>query len=193
MNDQELKTVFRETGALLGGHFRLSSGLHSDQYFQCALVLCEPGTASRLGQALGEAVRREPWKPDVVVSPALGGVVIGHETARALGLKALFAERDPDGGLELRRGFSLKPGQRALIVEDVVTTGRSTKETLALVRSFGAEPVGAVAIVLRGDAEPALGVPFRSLAHWPARAFERHACPLCAQGRPVEKPGSRPG
>jgi orotate phosphoribosyltransferase len=193
MNDQGLKDLFRGSGALLSGHFRLSSGLHSDQYFQCALLLCEPRTAGLLGDALGKLAQGEPWRPDVVVSPALGGVVIGHETARALGLKALFAERDPEGGLELRRGFSLRPGQRVLIVEDVVTTGRSTKETIALVRSFGADPVGALAIVLRGEAEPELGVPFRSLAHWPARAFERRSCPLCSEGKPVEKPGSRPG
>jgi orotate phosphoribosyltransferase len=188
----ELESAFRESGALLAGHFRLSSGLHSGQYFQCALLLSDPVLAGRAGEALAALVRDAGWAPEVVLSPALGGVVIGHETARALGLRALFAERGPDGGLALRRGFSLRPRGRVLVVEDVMTTGKSTRETVSLARSLGAEPAGAVSIVLRAESMPELGVEGRSLAHWPAAVFEPEKCPLCAEGRPIQKPGSRP-
>ncbi|MFA6031056.1 MAG: orotate phosphoribosyltransferase [Elusimicrobiota bacterium] len=187
-----LLPLFRRSGALLEGHFRLSSGLHAERYFQCALVLSDPRAAARLGRALAAEVRLAGWKPDLVVSPALGGVVIGHEAARALGTRAYFTERGPDGLLALRRGFRLERGERVLVVEDVVTTGKSTSEVAALVRAHGARPVGAAAIVLRGERAPRLGMPLRALAHLPAAGWAPATCPLCARGLPLVKPGSRP-
>ncbi|MBI5243229.1 MAG: orotate phosphoribosyltransferase [Elusimicrobia bacterium] len=191
MTERDLRRLFVESGALLSGHFSLSSGLHSGQYFQCALLLADPRSAEALGKALGALARKARWQAESVVSPALGGIIIGHETARSLGLKAYFAERGTEGALALRRGFTLKRGERVLVVEDVVTTGRSTQETISLIRSLGAEPVGAAAIVLREESSPELGVPLLRLALWPARSFPRDSCPLCAQGRPLVKPGSR--
>jgi len=193
MTEKKLRSLFEESGALLSGHFRLSSGLHSDQYFQCALLLADPRSAQALGKALALLAKDARWEAQTIVSPALGGVVIGHETARALGARAYFAERGEGGALALRRGFALKPKERVIVVEDVVTTGRSTQETVSLIRELGAEPVGAVSIVLRAQSLPRLDVPFLGLAHWPARSFEKSSCPLCAEGRPMLKPGSRPG
>lgn len=189
MTDAELKGLFTSSGALLSGHFQLSSGLHSDQYFQCALLLCDTALAERLGREL--AARMPPaWAPAAVVAPALGGVVIGHEAARALRVRSLFSERK-DGRMELRRGFAVAPGERCVVVEDVITTGKSTGEVVALLRALGAEPVGALSIVLRAERAPELGVPFQSLARLPAPAWTPAACPLCARGVPFVKPGSR--
>jgi orotate phosphoribosyltransferase len=180
--------LFRKTGALLEGHFRLSSGLHSSGYLQCALVLQYPAHAEAFGQAIGAAVRS--LGPTAVLSPALGGVVIGQEVGRALGVRALFAERH-DGSLTLRRGFTLGAGDRVLVVEDVVTTGGSTRETMGVARAAGALVVGAAAIIDRGGAA-SLGVPFHALAAVSLPTYDPDACPLCAQGVPVVKPGSRP-
>jgi orotate phosphoribosyltransferase len=181
--------LFRRAGALLEGHFKLSSGLHSGGYLQCALVLQNPADAGALGATLGA------WSaalgPDVVLSPALGGVVIGHEVARALGVRAIFAERG-DGTLTLRRGFRLTTGERVLIVEDVVTTGGSTRETIAVANAAGAQVVGAVAIIDRSSGTAELSVPFHALAQLSLPTYEPAACPLCAQGQPLTKPGSRP-
>lgn len=190
MRPEELKGLFERTGALLSGHFQLSSGLHAEQYFQCALVLADTDAAGRLGRAL--AALAADFKPQTVVSPALGGVVIGHETARALKARSLFAERQ-NGRMTLRRGFAVQPGERILVVEDVVTTGKSTGEVVELLRERQAEVVGAVCLVLRAAAVPELGVPLRALAHWPAVARDPKDCPLCAKGLPAVKPGSRPG
>ena len=142
----ELLTLFRRSGALLDGHFRLSSGLHSAGYLQCALVLSNPADAEALGRAIGERVRQ--LRPTVVLSPALGGVVIGHEVGRALGVRAMFAERQ-DGVLTLRRGFVLAEADRVLVVEDVLTTGGSTRETMQVARAAGAQVVGVASIVDR--------------------------------------------
>jgi orotate phosphoribosyltransferase len=183
-----LVQLFRHSGALLDGHFRLTSGLHSSGYLQCALVLQDPGRASTLGTALADRVR--PLGATVVLSPALGGIVIGHEVGRALGVRAIFAERQ-DGLLQLRRGFTLDASDRVLVVEDVVTTGGSTRETLDVARAAGATPVGAAAIVDRSGAETDLGVPFTALLRMTLPTYQPEACPLCADGVPVVKPGSR--
>jgi orotate phosphoribosyltransferase len=180
--------TFRRRGALLEGHFRLSSGLHSSGYLQCALVLQHPREAEALGAAIAERVRA--MGAEVVLSPALGGIVIGQEVGRALGVRAIFAERQ-DGVLTLRRGFGLRPGERVLVVEDVVTTGGSTQETIQVARASGAVVVAAAAIIDRSGGKPRLDVPFYSLASIALPVHEAGSCPLCAQGIPIAKPGSR--
>ena len=184
----ELLDLFRRSGALLEGHFRLTSGIHSAGYLQCALVLQLPVEAERLGQALAEATRN--LAPTAVLSPALGGVIIGHEVARALGVRALFAERQ-DGALVLRRGFSLYSSDLVLVVEDVVTTGGSTRETIAVARAAGATVVGAASIIDRSGSQQGLDVPYHALAVVSLPTYEPESCPLCAAGQPVVKPGSR--
>ena len=179
---------FRRVGALLDGHFRLTSGLHSSGYLQCALVLQHPAEAESCGAAIAEHVRA--LSPDVVLSPALGGIVIGQEVARALGVRAIFAERQ-DGKLTLRRGFSLAPGEKVLVVEDVVTTGGSTQETIDVARAAGATVVGAAAIIDRSDGKQRIDVPFHALATIAVPTYQPEQCPLCAEGKPVVKPGSR--
>lgn len=190
MTHDELLSLFRRSGALLEGHFRLTSGLHSPGYLQCALVLQHPADAAQLADALAPSLRS--LAPTVVLSPALGGIVIGHEVARALGVRALFAERQ-DGRLTLRRGFSLAPQDRVLVVEDVVTTGGSTRETMEVAREAGATVVGAASIVDRSGARSDLGVPYHALLPMALPTYDPAACPLCAQGLDVVKPGSRPG
>ena len=185
---ESILDLFRRIGALLEGHFRLSSGLHSSGYLQCALVLQHPREAEACGSAL--AAKARDLQATVVLSPALGGIVIGHEVARALGVRAIFAERQ-DGALTLRRGFSLDAGERVLVVEDVVTTGGSTRETMAVARAAGATVVGAAAIIDRSGGHQDLDVPFRALATIDLPAYQPEACPLCARGEPVVKPGSR--
>ena len=180
--------IFRDTGAYLSGHFRLTSGLHSPEYLQCALVLQHPRHAEALGRAIAERTR--DLRPTVVLSPALGGVVIGHEVARALGVRAIFAERQ-DGALMLRRGFVVAENDRVLVVEDVVTTGGSTRETIQVARAAGGHVVGAGSIVNRGTGAP-LDVPYVALLEIALPTYEPDTCPLCAQGLPVVKPGSRP-
>ena len=179
--------LFRETGAYLSGHFRLTSGLHSNEYLQCALVLAHPAIAERLGRELAGSAGAAP---DLVVSPAVGGLIIGHEVARALGVRAIFAERQ-DGTLLLRRGFSLAPTDRVVVIEDVVTTGLSTRETMTVAAAAGATVVGAGAIIDRSGGEANLGVPFHALATLALPTYQPEACPLCAAGVPVVKPGSR--
>ena len=179
---------FRRVGAFLEGHFRLTSGLHSPGYMQCALVLAHPREAEALGAELGDHVRG--LGANVVLSPALGGIVIGQEVGRALGIRALFAERQ-DGQLMLRRGFTLGADDRVLVVEDVVTTGKSTRETIDVARAAGARVVGAAAIIDRSGGEQRLDVPFHALATIALPTYQPESCPLCAAGQPVVKPGSR--
>lgn len=179
--------IFRQSGALHEGHFRLSSGLHSSGYLQCALVLQHPVYAESLGRMLGDALR--DLNPTVVLSPALGGLIIGHEVARALGVRAIFAERQ--GVLTLRRGFSLSKDDRVVVIEDVVTTGGSTRETMVVARDAGATVVGAGSIIDRSGGTSSLDVPFRALATLSLPTYDPAACPLCAAGQPVTKPGSR--
>jgi len=187
--------VFRETGAYLTGHFRLTSGLHSNQYLQCALVLARPAIAERLGREL--AASFEPG-PDVVVSPAVGGLIIGHEVARALaksenGPRFIFTERDSAGKMALRRGFSVSDGETAIVIEDVVTTGGSTREVIELLQASGVRVLGAGSIIDRSGGRVGLGVPRVALATLEAAAWSAEECPLCRQGLAIEKPGSRPG
>jgi orotate phosphoribosyltransferase len=188
MTRDELLDVYRRSGALLEGHFRLTSGLHSPGYLQCALVLQHPHQAEALGRAI--AGRVQDLRPTVVLSPALGGVVIGQEVGRALGVRAIFCERQ-DGRLALRRGFTLGSTDRVLVVEDVMTTGGSTRETMQVARAAGGQVVGAACIVNRGK-QVDLGVPCVSLVDIDLATYEPDKCPLCAQGLPVVKPGSRP-
>jgi orotate phosphoribosyltransferase len=179
---------FRKAGAFHEGHFRLTSGLHSPGYLQSALVLQYPAEAEACGQAIAERVRS--LGVQVVLSPALGGIVIGHEVGRALGVRAIFAERQ-DGRLTLRRGFTLAAEERVLVVEDVVTTGGSTRETIDVARVTGASVVGAASIVDRSGGRQGLDVPYHALVSLSLPTYEPESCPLCAQGLPVVKPGSR--
>jgi len=180
--------VFRRVGALLEGHFRLTSGLHSSGYLQCALVLQHPKEAERLGELIAERTRG--LAPTVVLSPALGGIVIGQEVGRALGVRAIFAERQ-DGKLTLRRGFALSPDDRVLVVEDVVTTGGSTRETIDVARAMDARVVGAASIIDRSGGTQSLDVPYHALATVAPPTYQPESCPLCLAGLPVIKPGSR--
>jgi len=180
--------LFRQSGALLEGHFRLTSGLHSSGYLQCALVLQHPTHAETLGRAL--AARFQELGATAVLSPALGGLIIGHEVARAIGVRAIFAER-LDGALTLRRGFALAPSDRVIVIEDVVTTGGSTRETMDVARAAGATAAGAGAIIDRSGGRSTLDVPFHALATVALPTYQPEACPLCAAGVPVTKPGSR--
>jgi orotate phosphoribosyltransferase len=211
MTRDELLDLFRKSSALLDGHFRLTSGLHSSGYLQCALVLQYPQHAEMLGRAIADRMRAV--RANVVLSPAIGGIVIGQEVGRALGVRAIFAERQ-DGALALRRGFVIGEADRVLIVEDVLTTGGSTRETMQVARAAGGQVVGAASIVNRGPstlrepqgrlepgreatssgqaAVPELGVPFVALLDIALPTYEPDQCPLCAKGLPVIKPGSRP-
>jgi orotate phosphoribosyltransferase len=188
MTKDEVLSAFRRSGALLEGHFRLSSGLHSPGYLQCALVLQHPREAEALGAALGSIVRT--LGAQTVLSPAMGGIVIGQEVGRALGVRAIFAERQ-EGVLTLRRGFGLDAGEKVIVVEDVVTTGGSTRETMEVARAAGAIVVGACAIVDRSGGKQGLDVPFHALLPMDVKTYQAEDCPLCQQGIPVVKPGSR--
>jgi orotate phosphoribosyltransferase len=188
MTESDVLTVFRRSGALLEGHFRLSSGLHSPGYLQCALVLQFPTDAEALGAALAERVRS--LGATAVLSPALGGIVIGQEVARGLGVRALFAERQ-DGTLTLRRGFALSPDDKVLVVEDVVTTAGSTRETIAVAQRHGATVVGACSIVDRSDGKHGLDLPYAALLPMDLPTYQESECPLCQQGVEIVKPGSR--
>jgi orotate phosphoribosyltransferase len=179
---------FEATGGLLSGHFRLSSGLHSDRYLQCARLLQWPDRAAAAGTALAKEL--SAFSPDLVVSPALGGVLIGHETARALGKRFLFVER-VDGSFGLRRGFAIAPGERVVLVEDVFTTGKSTREAGLAVEAAGGTVVGAGSIVDRGMPQGALPVPSRSLLTLQVSSWAPEECPLCARGVEIQSPGSR--
>jgi orotate phosphoribosyltransferase len=179
--------TFLETGAYLKGHFRLTSGLHSGEYLQSALVLQHPELAERLGR---ELANRMP-KGQVVASPALGGLIIGHEVARALGARFLFTERDASGKMVLRRGFSVRPAETAVVVEDVVTTGGSTREVIKLLQAAGVRVVGVGSIIDRSGGRVDLGIPRVALATLDPVTWQPEECPLCRQGLPVEKPGSR--
>ena len=199
MTRDALLDLYRRSGALLEGHFRLTSGLHSPGYLQCALVLQYPQHAEALGRAIAD--RAGDLRATVVLSPALGGVIIGHEVGRALGVRAIFAERQ-DGVLTLRRGFIIGEQDRLLVVEDVLTTGGSTRETMQVAKAAGGQVVGAASIVDRGASTVAgqlddwraadLGVPFVTLLKIDLPTYEPDKCPLCAQGMAVVKPGSRP-
>jgi orotate phosphoribosyltransferase len=189
---ESLLRLFEERGALLQGHFLLSSGLHSPRYLQCARVLMDPALATRLGARLAEQLLPllggKP--PGAVVAPALGGVLVAHEVARALGCRGLFTERQ-DGVMTLRRGFVLEAGEGVVVVEDVITTGGSTREVMDAVLARGARVLAVGSLVDRSGGAVDLGVPRRSLLELEVPAYPADACPLCAAGSKPEKPGSR--
>lgn len=183
-----IKDILKSKGALLEGHFLLSSGLHSAGYVQCALVLQYPGIADELGKALASFFTKE--KPDVVIAPALGGVIIGQSVAKALGVRAVFTERK-DGRMLLRRGFSISPDEKVLVVEDVITTGKSTQEVITVIEKTGAPICGVGCIIDRSAETISFPGTFNCLLKLDIKSFSAEACPLCTQGIPAVKPGSR--
>lgn len=188
MTETEILKTFREHSALLEGHFILSSGLHSDRYIQCALVLQHPRVAEQLCGELAQALAG--LGATLVAAPALGGILVAHEVARALGIRALFTERQ-EGVMTLRRGFSLSSGEPALVVEDVMTTGLSTRETVECVQKAGGKVVGVGALIDRSGGKVELGVPKAALLTLNIQNYEPANCPLCKSGIPAVKPGSR--
>jgi orotate phosphoribosyltransferase len=191
---ESILEIFKTTGAYLQGHFRLTSGLHSAEYLQCALVLQYPTAAEKLGRLLAEELRQcVPGGAKLIVSPALGGLIIGHEVARAMGARFLFTERDPTTKeMALRRGFTVSPGEPALVVEDVITTGGSTQDVIEVLTAAGVKVLAAGSIIDRSGGHANVGVPRVSLATLQVAAHYPDKCPMCALGIPVVKPGSRP-
>jgi orotate phosphoribosyltransferase len=191
---ESILELFRSTGAYLEGHFKLTSGLHSAEYLQSALVLQHPAAAEKLGRLLAEIL--QPLlaeKPQVVVSPALGGLIIGHETARALGCRHIFTERDPETKrMLLRRGFRVERGEPVVVVEDVITTGGSTQDVIEALGAAGARVLAAGSIVDRSGGFANVGVQRVALMTLQVAAHYPEACPMCKLGIPVVKPGSRP-
>jgi len=188
LNAEQVIDQFRTTGALLEGHFQLSSGLHSTVYLQCALVLQFPARAESFGQAIAAKYRGEGIQ--LVASPAIGGIVIGHEVARALGARFIWTEREGDQ-MTLRRGFTVSPGEKTLVVEDVITTGGSTRETIEALKRAGADVVAAAAIIDRSAGSADVGVPLTALAALKVLSVRAVECDACKLGEPVAKPGSR--
>jgi len=190
MKPEEILALFKQAGALLEGHFLLSSGLHSGRYLQCALVLQHPERAGVLGRELGLHLRQAAGTPDLVIAPALGGILVAHEVARELGVRALFAERQ-QGRMTLRRGFEIRRDERCIVVEDVLTTGGSTLETMEVVRSAGGVVTAAGCLIDRGSGRAELGVPRVALAVFEIPSFPPESCPMCKTGEQLIKPGSR--
>jgi orotate phosphoribosyltransferase len=196
MTGEDVLKIFEENNALLKGHFLLTSGLHSDSYLQCALVLQHPAIAERLGAELAVRAKADPEiaPVDLVIAPALGGVIVAHEVARALGVRALFTERQ-EKMMTLRRGFQIRPGERCLVVEDVVTTGGSTREVMEVVARHGGVTAGAGSLIdrsLKRDGSVVdLGMPRRALAAIEVATYAPDECPMCREGSIAIKPGSR--
>jgi len=189
LNKTQAEEIFARAGALLNGHFLLTSGRHSNRYMQCAQVLQYPEYTEELAQHLAESFAGQPV--DIVVGPAMGGIVVSYEVARQLGVKSIFTERE-NGAMVLRRGFVLEPGQKVLVVEDVVTTGGSVMEVIEVVKASGAEVVGVGVLVDRSGGKVDFGVPLKSALNMEIQSWEADACPLCSEGasKPI-KPGSR--
>ena len=197
LTEKEILDIFKKCGAILTGHFELSSGLHSPQYLQAALVLQYPEYAEKLCSELAESFRGD--KIDLVAAPALGGIIVAYEVARALGVRAIFAER-VEGRLILRRGFAIKEGEGVLVVEDVVTTGKSTRETIEVMKSSGGiirgigtlvDRSGGMNRLVHAGRKAELGLPFKSLINLTIPTYETKSCPLCKKGSIAIKPGSR--
>jgi len=188
LNAEQVIDQFRKTGALLEGHFQLSSGLHSTVYLQCALVLQFPEQAEELGRAIAEKFQGQGI--ELVASPAIGGIVIGHEVARALGARFVWTERDA-GQMTLRRGFTVSAGEKTLVIEDVITTGGSTRETIEALKRAGAEVIAAASIIDRSAGGAEVGVPLMALVSLKVSAVDPAVCDACKLGEPVVKPGSR--
>jgi orotate phosphoribosyltransferase len=189
MNREEIVKLLEQVGAVRTGHFELSSGRHSATYIQCALVLEHPQHAEQLGRALADLFKEHSVA--CVVSPALGGILVGYEVARSLGVRSLFVERDRSGQMALRRGFELKPGERVLVIEDVWTTGGSTRETIGVVEEEGGLVVAAGALIDRSGGRLELNVPARALLEMDVPSYEPDECPLCRAGGAPTRPGSR--
>jgi len=188
LNAEQVIDRFRATGALLEGHFQLTSGLHSTVYLQCALVLQFPENAEAFGRAIAEQYRDDGIR--LVASPAIGGIVIGHEVARALGARFVWTERE-SGQMTLRRGFTVAPGEKTLVVEDVITTGGSTRETIEALKHAGANVAAAASIIDRSGGSVDLGVPRTALATLKVLSVDPSVCDACKLGEPAVKPGSR--
>ena len=191
---ESILELFRSTGAYLQGHFRLTSGLHSSEYLQSALVLQHPAAAEKLGRLLAEAIQKlTPVRIGLVVSPALGGLIIGHEVARALGTRFLFLEREPGTShMQLRRGFTVGPGEATIVIEDVITTGGTTHDVIDVLRAAGANVIAAGSIIDRSGGQADVSVPRVALVTMQVAAHYPDSCPMCLKGIPVVKPGSRP-
>lgn len=188
MTDQELLNVFKETEALLDGHFLLTSGRHSNQYFQCAKVLQYTNFTTQICKIIADYF--QDYEIDTIISPAIGGIVVGQEVARQLGKKFIFAERE-DKNLTLRRGFEIKENEKVLVCEDVVTTGGSVFEVIDIVKNNNADLVGVGIIVDRSNGKVDFGVPQISTLQMEVVSYEPSECPLCKEGIPAVKPGSR--
>ncbi|MGI8788609.1 MAG: orotate phosphoribosyltransferase [Pyrinomonadaceae bacterium] len=188
MNPEDILKHFKQTDALLEGHFILSSGLHSANYLQCALALQYPSDAAKFGRAIAE--HYTDAQIETVASPAIGGLIIGYEVAKALNVRFVWTERE-NGAMALRRGFSLKETERILVVEDVITTGGSTRECIAALEKHGAKIVGAASIIDRSGGAANVGVPRIALVSLEVPSYKPEACPLCAGGKIAVKPGSR--
>lgn len=188
LSQEEILNMFLESGALLEGHFLLTSGRHSNRYMQCARVLQYPRYAEKLGAALAEGFKDAGV--EAVIGPAMGGIIVAHEVGRALRTRAFFAERE-QGVMTLRRGFTLEPGTRVLVCEDVVTTGGSVREVMEVVREKGAQVVGVGVLVDRSGGKVDFGVPLRALLTMEIPSYDAAECPLCREGLPLVKPGSR--
>lgn len=190
LSRQDILDLLQETNALKTGHFKLTSGLHSERYVQCALLLKEPAIAEKVCREL--ALKFQAEAPEIVVGPAIGGIIAAHEVARSLNVPGIFAERE-NGKMTLRRGFSVEKGQKALVIEDVITTGGSSQEVVELLENLGAKVLGVGSIIDRSGGETKITVPFKSLIRLEIKTYEPKECPLCAQGLEVVKPGSRKG
>ena len=189
MTEKEIVDILEKSGALLSGHFQLRSGLHSNRFFQAALLLQYPDKAETVCRFVAESFRNSGV--ETVISPAVGGLIVGQEIARALGCRAVFADKE-DGVLVLKRGFTLKKGERVLVAEDVVTKGGRVQQTIDLVRGFGAEVVGVAVLVDRSGGTASFDVPvFKSALKLSLPTFDPAECPLCRQGLPVDRPGSK--
>ncbi len=192
MTTEEVLKIFEDNQALLKGHFLLSSGLHSNRYLQCALVLQHPAVAETLCAELAAKAKADPniGRIDLVIAPALGGIVVAHEVARALGVRALFTERQ-EKTMTLRRGFEIQPGERCFVVEDVVTTGGSTREVMDVVAALGGQSVGAGSLIDRSGGSVDLGIARHALAVLEVPTYQPDVCPMCQEGSTAIKPGSR--
>jgi orotate phosphoribosyltransferase, Thermus family len=190
MDQNEVRELFKKNNALLNGHFLLSSGLHSDTYFQSALILQHPEEAGKLAAEIVKQINEKGIKIDAVVSPAMGGIIIGHEVARALGVRSVFTER-VDGKVTLRRGFSISKDEKIVVVEDVITTGLSTKEVIDSVTPIGANVVAVASLVDRSAGKVDFGIPRFSLLSLEVKSYKQQDCPMCKEGGEAVKPGSR--
>ena len=190
MSDDRILDIFRDKGAYLEGHFLLSSGLHSPNYMQSAKILQYPDIAADLGNRIQKKLNENDVHPDLILSPALGGIIIGHEVARAFGVPFLFCERE-EKQFQLRRGFQITPGQKVVVIEDVVTTGGSTKETIQVAENEGAKIVGVGSIVDRSVKALDFPATYSSLLKLPLDQYRPEDCPLCRDNLPLVKPGSR--